>query len=58
MNIIYIMDYQYYFNLLYLFLSFFMSFTTFSRVDLHNKTIYKAPNKLNNTIKYKAPSNR
>ena len=35
-----------------------MSFSVISRVFLKNNTIYKAPSKSNNKIKYNTPSNR
>ena len=57
-GIIYIIDHQYYFNLLYLIMFFSMLFNTISRVFLINKTTYKQPNKPNNTIKYNTPNNR
>ena len=50
-NIICIMDYQYYFILLYLIMFFSMLFNSISRVFLINKTIYKQPNKANSIIK-------
>ena len=52
------MDYQYYFNLLYLIMFFSMLFSSFSRVFLIYNTAYKDANKLNNTIKYNTPNNR